>query len=272
MEERWVTVSGRGMRYLVGGAGRPLVLVHGIAASSFSFRLNWNELARDFRVFVPDMLNVGASREMVPMDGSLCGNGLRLREFLDQVGITKADILGSSYGGALVMELACLAPERFDHMILVSPANPFASRYQGVLRFYLSGWGGLFIRLVPFLPGRLWDYGIGRMYADPKSMAAGTGLGYARPLRSRGTIRYIRSCLDTFAGDVEELRAKLPAIAKVPALIVWGDRDPVVEVQSGYKLQQELGARMVVMEGVGHLPYEENPDEFNQIVRNFIIG
>jgi pimeloyl-ACP methyl ester carboxylesterase len=72
--------------------------------------------------------------------------------------------------------------------------------------------------------------------------------------------------------EVEALRAKLPLIAGVPSLLIWGDRDPVVELESAYPLQKELGADMAVMRGVGHLPYEERPQEFNQIVKNFVIG
>jgi pimeloyl-ACP methyl ester carboxylesterase len=53
-------------------------------------------------------------------------------------------------------------------------------------------------------------------------------------------------------------------------VLVWGDRDPVVELESGHRLQQALAAEMEVMRGVGHLPYEENPTEFNRIVRHYL--
>jgi pimeloyl-ACP methyl ester carboxylesterase len=164
------------------------------------------------------------------------------------------------------MELASIAPERLNRMILVSPANPFARRYHTILRFYLSAVGRFVVRVVPFMPGRAWDYGIGRMYAHPKMMAAGTGLGYARALRPRGATRQILCSLKTFAQDVEDLRTKLTSIARIPTMIVWGDRDPVVELQSGYLLQRELGAEMAIMSDVGHMPYEESPEEFNKIV------
>lgn len=265
MEERWAVVSGGRMRYLVGGSGRPLILLHGIAASSFSFRLNCAELTRRFRVFLPDLIN------LVPVNGvsndySIPGNAQRILEFLDQFGLQKADILGTSHGGAVIMELASFAPERFQRMILVAPANPFARRYHRILRFYLSRVGKILVHLVPYMPGRAWDYGIGRMYADPGEMVAGTGLGYALSLRPRGATTRILSSLTTFAEDVENLRPKLQAIAQIPTLIIWGDRDPVVEMKSGCELQQQLRAEMVLMKNVGHMPYEERPEEFNRIV------
>ena len=266
MEERWATVSGGRMRYLVGGTGEPLVLVHGIAASSFSYRLNWGELAQRFRVFVPDLMHIRGGGRREKLDGSLRGNARRMAEFLDDVGLQRADILGTSHGGAVVMELAAMVPERFERMILIAPANPFARRYHRVLRFYQSAAGAIFTRIVPFMPGRAWNYGIGRMYADSRRVPAGTGIGYARPLRARGAIRHIVACIESFAEDVEGLRAKLPKLAKIPTLVIWGDRDPVVEVASGHHLRQALQAEIAVMHAVGHLPYEESPQEFNRIV------
>ena len=270
MEECWAQVSGGRLRYLVGGNGPPLILIHGIAASSFSFRLVCAALTREFRVFVPDLMNVGYSHRIPRLDGSLQATAARILEFLDRADLEKADIVGSSHGGSVVMELATLAPERFRRMVLVSPANPFATHYEAIIRFYLSAVGGAFIRACPFAPGWMWDYGIGRMYANPSRLPPGTGIGYARPLRQPGTIRHILSSLKTFGDDIEALRPKLPAIARVVTLIVWGDRDPVVEIQSGYQLQQALAAEMAVMPNVGHLPYEETPEDFSRILLDYL--
>lgn len=270
MEERWAAVAGGRLRYLVGGSGPPLVLIHGIAASSFSFRLNCAELMKEFRVFVPDLMNVGYSDRIPGLAGSLKATALRMREFMGEVALEKADILGSSHGGSVVLEMAAIAPERFNRMVLVSPANPFSEHYEAVVRFYLGVFGGIFIRAVPLMPGRIWDYGIGRMYAEPGRMVPGTGAGYARPLRMRGTIRHILRSLQTFGDDVKALRPKLSEISLIPTLLIWGDRDPVVEIESGHKLQQALKAEMAVIRGVGHLPYEESPMEFNRVLREWL--
>jgi pimeloyl-ACP methyl ester carboxylesterase len=101
-------------------------------------------------------------------------------------------------------------------------------------------------------------------------------IGFSRTPHSNarfsGSIPYIRSCIQTFAEDLEALAPKLPQLSKIPTLIIWGDRDPVVEVESGYKLQKALGAELEIMPGIGHLPYEENPAEFSRIVKDFVTG
>jgi pimeloyl-ACP methyl ester carboxylesterase len=271
-EELWADISGARIRYLAAGSGSPVVLVHGVAASSFSWRLNFAELARKFRVYAPDLANLGYSVRVPKLDASLPATAERLLGFMDATSLNSADIVGSSYGGSVVMQMAASAPHRFRRMVLISPANPFAGQYEPVLRFYLSFLGGVFMRSVPFLPGRAWEYGIGRMYADPHRMATGTGIGYARPLRQRGTTRFILAILKTLAYDIEALREKLPAMASVPALLIWGDCDRVVELASGLKLKQALGAEMAVMKGVGHLPYEETPEEFNTLLLGYLRG
>jgi pimeloyl-ACP methyl ester carboxylesterase len=269
-EQAAAVVDGARIRYLIGGDGPALILVHGIAASSFSFRHNTADLTRHFRVVVPDLMNVGYSDRVPGLPASLSHTAARLDQFLDKLRIGSADILGSSHGGSVVMAMAAQAPQRFRRMVLVSPANPFAAKYDRLVKFYLGAVGGVFLRSAPFLPGKIWDYGIGRMYADPRKMTVGTGIGYARPLRIRGTMRHILECLRTFNEDLEQLRSKLCGIAAIPTAVIWGDRDPVVEIDSGRQLQKALNADMFVMPGVGHLPYEESPEEFNRILMDYL--
>jgi pimeloyl-ACP methyl ester carboxylesterase len=168
------------------------------------------------------------------------------------------------------MELAAMAPQRVQRLILVSPANPFASGYHRVVNFYLSRPGGMFIRLAPFAPIPLWDYAISRMCGETSRLPRGIGIGYRQPLRERGMTAHLRKSLQTFIAEIEALREKLSELRNIPTLLIWGDRDPVVELPSGYQLQQALGADMIVMRGIGHLPYEESPEEFTRIVLNYL--
>jgi pimeloyl-ACP methyl ester carboxylesterase len=253
----------------VQGSGAPLVLLHGIVASSFSFRLISPDLSREFRLYLPDLRVAGA-------DASLKKTAARILQLLDHAGVESADVLGSSHGGAVAMELGAMAARRVRRLILVSPANPFARDYHRVVNFYLSRPGGIFIRLAPFAPIPIWEYAIKRMCSESSILPPGIGVGYRQPLRERGMTAHIRSSLRTFIAEIEALREKLPDLRNIPTMLVWGDRDPVVEFDSGRQLQQALGAELVVMPGIGHLPYEESPEEFSRIVleylKNRVIG
>src|SRR5690348_9066616 len=104
-EERWADVFGGKLHYLVQGTGAPLVLLHGIVASSFSFRLVSPDLSRHFRLFLPDLRVAGA-------DASLRASATRILQVFDREGIESADLLGSSHGGTVAMEMAAMAPQR----------------------------------------------------------------------------------------------------------------------------------------------------------------
>jgi pimeloyl-ACP methyl ester carboxylesterase len=72
---------------------------------------------------------------------------------------------------------------------------------------------------------------------------------------------------------MREMQAALAEVAGIPSLLIWGSKDRVVDIQSAEPLAKELGgARVAVIEGAGHLPYEECPAEFSQVLREFLRG
>ena len=77
--------------------------------------------------------------------------------------------------------------------------------------------------------------------------------------------------LRTWHQDLAELELLLPAIAEIPTLLVWGSLDNRVLPTSAHPLQQSLQrSRLVMIEGAGHLPYEEVPEHFNRVVSEFL--
>jgi pimeloyl-ACP methyl ester carboxylesterase len=108
------------------------------------------------------------------------------------------------------------------------------------------------------------------MYAERSRMHHETGAGYARPLRLKGSIGQIGDALKTFAADLDALGPQLSAISQIPSLLIWGDRDNVVELESAHQLQKALRSELAVLKGVGHLPYEEAPQQFNSILLDYL--
>jgi pimeloyl-ACP methyl ester carboxylesterase len=69
------------------------------------------------------------------------------------------------------------------------------------------------------------------------------------------------------------VESALPLVASVPALLLWGDRDLAVDPASAAELHRRWGNSVVVtMKGVGHVPYEEVPSEFNRIALDFLLS
>jgi pimeloyl-ACP methyl ester carboxylesterase len=85
-----------------------------------------------------------------------------------------------------------------------------------------------------------------------------------------GRVDNILNTLRTWEKDVHALREAIPQI-KARSLLIWGTRDSAVDVRSAETLKHALpDCQLKLIEGAGHLPFEETPDEFNRIVLDFI--
>jgi pimeloyl-ACP methyl ester carboxylesterase len=70
---------------------------------------------------------------------------------------------------------------------------------------------------------------------------------------------------------MQELQTVLPQISRVPTLLVWGSKDRTVDSASAQPLFRNFqSAQIAIIEGAGHLPYEESPEEFSRIVLEFL--
>ncbi len=269
--EHFATVDGLRLRYLGGGAGPPLVLIHGLIGYSFSWRFNLGALEPHATLFAVDLPGMGFSERAPSMDCRMSAAAGRLLRFFDAVKIESADVLGTSHGGGLAMMLAAMAEGRVRRLILVAPVNPW-SRHGQLLAPALGRipGGG---RLQPLLVrlGPLHRFLLRRQYADPRRISPGTLEGYLAAFRIPGTLDYARRVLQGWRGDLRELERLLPRIAHIPTLVVWGSRDGVVSPASARPLLQNFRrAELVMLEGAGHVPYEEVPEEFNRAVIGFL--
>jgi magnesium chelatase accessory protein len=270
-EERWVTLDGARMRYLYSGSGPALVLVHGLLGYSFSWRFNIPVLSRQSTVYAVDMLGAGFSDRPAALDCSLRPSAERLLRFMDEAGIASCDLLGTSRGGALAMMAAALAPQRIRRLILPDPVNRWSLHGRRLAAFLSNrAVSALFLWLAPLMPGahRLV---LRRLYGDTRRISPGTLAGYSAPLAMPGTLEHALGVLRTWTQDLQELESILPRIAHIPTLLIWGSLDRAVSPTSATALRQRFqNCRLVMMEGVGHLPYEEAPEEFNTVVSEFL--
>lgn len=266
-KSEFADVDGARMHYLTAGSGFPLILIHGIIGSAYSWRNNILPLAKNSTVYALDLLGLGESERVAGLDATMSATAGRLTRFMDAVGVEKADIVATSHGGAVAMMLAALYPDRVRKLILVAPANPFSDTADAIVRFYQTALGKWFVPHVPFLPEPLQEVALGRMYGDPHRVAPGTVGNYVAALRVPGTAQHVAGILENWFVDMAELAKDLPKLAEKPMLLLWGDRDRAVSVKSASRLMRTLHrARLRVFKGMGHLPYEEIPEEFNGAV------
>jgi pimeloyl-ACP methyl ester carboxylesterase len=277
VEEHWATLDGHRMRYLRCGAGPRLLLLHGLLGYSFSWRFNLAALGRVATVYAPDLLGVGFSERSPALDCSLPASAQRMLSFGKTLGCETFDLLGTSHGGALAMMMAAIAEQeqsiRVRRLILCAPVNPWSAWERGVSRIVSSALGSFAVRRFGPHLSVTHNLFLRRMYGDAGRIPPGTLAGYSAPLTIAGTLEHLVAIMRCWNADLRELERVLPRIANIPTLLIWGSRDSAVALASAGELRQRFReARLVVLEGAGHLPYEEVPEEFNSAVVQFLAG
>jgi len=277
VEEHWLTINGVSWRCLRAGSGPALLLVHGLMAYSWSWRFNLRELAQSFTIYAPDLAGCGFSQRDDSLTGSLESDAEGLLGLMDHFGAEQFSVIGSSRGGGLAIVLAAsLAKrgtlQRVPRMILCSPINPWSSFGKQRTRLFSTVLGQLFvIHGIPWLPPLLEMY-YRKLYGDPSRIAEGSLAGYAAGLQVPRSFHHLARVMTVWHSDLRQVEASLPLLQQLPILLLWGSRDAAVYPSSAYKLERRLAnSTVLMMDGVGHLPYEEVPAEFNHIVCDFLL-
>jgi pimeloyl-ACP methyl ester carboxylesterase len=279
VEECWMDFAGSRMRYLRAGSGPPLILLHGLMAYSFSWRFTLSALAPYATLYAPDLPGAGFSDRPGGIDHSMQATARRVLRFVENLGLSSFDLLGTSRGGAVAMAAAaeCMSAggckARLRRLVLVCPVNPYSSHGRWLAPFFATRVGATLFRSgiarMPFL----FPYLHARLYADRNRIPLGSLEGYKAPLANPGFSEHALSIVRTWTDDLRELQALLPKLAPIPSLLIWGSKDSAVYVSSMEPLARHFAnVQTVVFPGVGHMPYEECPEAFNRELTNFLIS
>ncbi len=269
VKESTIVVGGIRVHYERAGRGPALVLVHGLVGSARNWERNIEFLGRSRTVYALDLANMGASERVPGLDTGLEASADRIAAFLDALGVDSADIAGHSHGGSISMMLAARHPRRVRRLILFAPANPFCDLGRPLIRFYRTPLGMWFARRLPSLPRILHKTALSRMYGDPKRVADGALEGYTRGLNP-GTVDHVLGIVRGWTDDMTRLRESLSQLAWLPTLLIGGERDRAVARGSGRRLADLLGARLIVLPGVGHIAFAESPDACNRAMGDWL--
>jgi pimeloyl-ACP methyl ester carboxylesterase len=258
-----VQVSGFSIAYDRKGDGTPLVLLHGFSHDSRVWKPQLEGLSDQFSVIAWDAPGAGQSSD--PPDPFEIGDWTEcLREFLDAIGVSKAHILGLSWGGLLAQEFYRHHAERVHSLIL---ADTYA------------GWKGSLPEPIPQqrLQACLRDAAL-----PPDEFVAQYLPGMFGKSPKQAVIDNLRTIMSGFhprgfqqmaeALAIADTRDLLPNI-RVPTLLIWGDADARSPVKIAHQFQDAIpGAKLSVIPGVGHMSNLEAPEQFNLEVANFCRG
>lgn len=263
------TLSARRM-----GKGPPLVCVHGLMTSSYSFRYVLERLAHDFEVIVFDL--PGAGRSDAP-DVPYGAEDLAdlIGETLDALGVTGACVIGNSMGGYLCMWLALRRPGAIGRLVnLHSPGLP-TPRMDAleVALGWVPGAGAIVDRLVRRDPER-WAFRNVHYY-DETLKSREEAREYAMPLHTvpgrRAFTRYLRETLKASTMRAFERRLRATRPFPVPLQLVYARRDPMVPPSVGARLGALVPeAPLVWLDEASHFAHVDATDAFLDVALPFL--
>lgn len=276
-----VTVDGR--RTVIATAGRSsdpaLILIHGFGGSTFGWRHVLEPLAtRGWHVVAIDLPGFGLAEKDWSGAYDHASHAQFVLAAMDQMNINEAVLAGHSMGGNVVSWIAALAPERVRGLALVDAAiaSPAASR---------NGAASTALRIPPLrraarilIRSAFTEATFGELlssaFAVKSAATPETIRGYAAASRlpewDAALLGIIRdSSANSLPLQIAEIVGR--AGAPIPTLILWGAEDSWVPLSSGEVLRDALpSATYVVLPGLGHVPFEEDPEEFTRAMQDWL--
>ncbi|HEY0605890.1 MAG TPA: alpha/beta fold hydrolase [Herpetosiphonaceae bacterium] len=226
--------------YRVAGSGPALVLVHGLSGSGNWWRRNTPVLTRHFTVYSIDLVGYGSNRALRPIRIPQAAH--YIGEFIGAIPPGCAHLLGHSMGGQIATHVAAEYPQHINRLVLASASGLVrADLLRMMLRLPSAGRYGRF----DFMPTLAYD-----------------------ALRA-GPLNLLLSALDLLSNDVTDSLARIVA----PTLLIWGEQDKLVPVAVGKAVQHALpSSRLEIIPHAGHVPMWDQPEQFNQLVLDFLLA
>jgi len=257
------------------GEGPPILLIHGITSSSRTWKRVMPRLAEDHTVIAPDLLGHGRSAKPQG-DYSLGAYASGIRDLLVALEVPKATVVGHSLGGGIALQFAYQFPERVGRIVLVDSGG-IGQEVNPLLRAAVLP-GAEFVLPVMFSPtlhdGALRLRGLlSRIGLQPSADIEGVSEGFASLTEAdarRAFLHTVRSVIDV-NGQRVSAEDRLYLAGDIPSLIVWGDRDRIIPLEHAYRAKEMLpGSRLEVFSDAGHFPFNDHPDRFVNVMRDFI--
>lgn len=251
---RSLRIDGFDMPYLEGGKGEVLLLIHGFGGDKDNFTRIARFLTPHYRVIIPDLPGFGDATRNPKAGYGMADQVARIHAFVSQLGITRLHIGGNSMGGFIATQFAV----PYGHMVaglwLLDPGGTEASHSSPMLLNYQK------TGVNPLLVQKVEDFN--------ETIRATTHKTPFLPRFARIALgRRAVADFDLHTRIMREL-SESPLLEQTyqpmqtPALIVWGEKDEILSPAGAESFRQLLpNSRVIIMEGIGHLPMAEAPKQ-----------
>ena len=278
------------VHHMHGGHGTPVVFVHGLGSSGYmEWRRNLEPTALRHRVYAPDLPGYGRTdkprvRYTIPYFARF------VERYIDNMGLRSVSLVGTSLGGRIALEVALEAPRLVRRLVLVNtlglgrpPIKMTQMAYglvtlprvgEAVMRFTRDALTWAPRKMIRRVAGRYAGVSVDleqtlddRYLDDLREMYAAEGFhnAYLTTVRSLVNPRALFGGHHDVTRRLNELR--------IPVQLIWGAADPLFPLAHAERAQSLIGqAALAVIDGAGHTPQSEQPEEFNRVLHRFLNG
>jgi pimeloyl-ACP methyl ester carboxylesterase len=268
-----------------GGRGSPVLFIHGLGSSGYiEWRFNLEAAASRHRVFAPDLPGFGRSEKPRARYGIPYFTRF-VKRYIEGRGLRSVAVVGTSMGGRIALELTLEHPRLVDRLVLVNSlglGRPKMRVSYGLVTIPRVGeammrvardalrWAppDVIRRVAARYSGASADLDrtMDDTYLDDlRELYAAEGYhdSYLATVRSLVTLRAL------FGGDYD-LTGRLNEL-KLPVQLIWGAEDPLFPLAHATQAHSMIErSRLAVIEGAGHTPQAERPEEFNRVLHRFL--
>ena len=264
-EPSFQNILGRRICYYISNKNKKqtLVFLHGIGASSYTWRHQYFDLSKKFNVILLDLAGFGKSDKDLIHKYDLDSHSKIVEEFLYHLDLGPCVLVGSSMGGAIALDVCRRKPDLVSKLIVLAPAVQPNRIPPAVTK--LQGFGSVFGAL---LNSKTMEIILKMVLANPNRVNSSTVENYLLPYREN------KNSVHTFIKSTATLRDKrLPQLflnLGVKTLILYGEKDAMVKLKSVERLKSLTGADLKTHKDLGHHLHEDDFEWTNHEIREFI--
>ncbi len=243
-----------------------IILLHGFGSSIETWEPWADALSKNYRVIRFDLPGFGLTGPDPSGDYSDERTINITAALIDRLGISRPTLAGNSLGGRIAWRFAAQDPARVGGLILISP-DGFASPG---FAYGKAPAVPLMLRLLPYtMPRFLLRMNLAAAYANPRNLTAAALTRYRDMMLAQGDRGAMLARMSqTVLPEPEPLLRRIQA----PTLILWGEQDKMIPFSNAADYVRDIPhATLVALPGLGHVPFEEAPNESLKPVVAFLL-
>ena len=235
--------NGTSINYEVYGTGKRLLVLHGWGDNLRTFDMVTATLSRNFQLIIIDLPGFGQSSAL-PHPFTLDDYALTIEKFLTALELGEVFVLGHSFGGAIAVKLAIFS-NKVKLLILEDSSGIRNKSLPIKLKIYIYKT----LKLI-----------LSEKYREKLRCILGSN-----DYRSAGVLR--NTLIKVVSEDLQSVLSKIT----VPTLLIWGRNDEETPIAQARIMKNEIkDSTLHIIEGVGHFPHLEKPEEFTNVVTEFL--